>query len=467
MHVAPTDLEERLALLSFAARLLLSDDDREALLDRGFEALGDFARAREAALYLLEPGGDLVLERTSRGAAGARIAAADLDGTPLGAALTQKRPVSRPLDPDAAAPAPAREEPGSPDGCLCVPLLRAAGEPSGVAVLVPRDLASLDATAVQTLVVLQSILAVSLDNARAFRELRDAHEEMRSLLQAKNRMIEHLSHELRTPLAVLTASTRLLGKAAGRGDQKRAAAVRERMERALARLGELQAEATDISHGIATPDADLMTLWVERCADLMTSWTEESADTALAEQLRARIASLLGPTERERSEEIHLGDWLEGALEELAPRHRHRTVSLSCEREECPPVYLPEAALRKVVTGLVRNAFEATPDGGRIEISLREIDGHAELRVRDSGIGMDDELLRRLFFGFVHAGRTEDYSSGRPWEYGAGGSGLDLLRTKLFSERYGFAIEVVSAPGSGSTFTLRLPTAPEIREGDR
>jgi hypothetical protein len=64
-----------------------------------------------------------------------------------------------------------------------------------------------------------------------------------------------------------------------------------------------------------------------------------------------------------------------------------------------------------------------------------------------------------LFFGFVHAGSTDSYSSGRPYDFGAGGKGLDLQRIKLFSERHGFELQVTSQVGVGSAFVLELPPA--------
>jgi signal transduction histidine kinase len=118
---------------------------------------------------------------------------------------------------------------------------------------------------------------------------------------------------------------------------------------------------------------------------------------------------------------------------------------------------MPESPLYKAFRGLVRNAIESTPDGGTILIDLQEQNGSVTLRVRDNGIGMEEDLQEHLFHGFVHAGSTEDYSSGRQYDFKAGGQGLDLLRTKLFSERYGFRITFESKVGAGSVFCLEFP----------
>jgi signal transduction histidine kinase len=68
------------------------------------------------------------------------------------------------------------------------------------------------------------------------------------------------------------------------------------------------------------------------------------------------------------------------------------------------------------------------------------------LAVEDSGIGMTPEFQAVLFHGFQHPGETHDYSTRRPFDFGAGGRGLDLLRTRLFAERLGFRVHVSSEP---------------------
>jgi signal transduction histidine kinase len=120
-------------------------------------------------------------------------------------------------------------------------------------------------------------------------------------------------------------------------------------------------------------------------------------------------------------------------------------------------VYLPESLLFKSFRGLLRNAIEATPDGGMICVGLREASGNVRLDIRDTGVGIDTELQKHLFHGFIHAGITDRYSSGRPYDFGAGGKGLDLQRIKLFSERYGFKLSFASKVGAGSVFSLEFP----------
>jgi signal transduction histidine kinase len=295
-----------------------------------------------------------------------------------------------------------------------VPLVGGSNRVLG-AVTIDRDAADrLDEGRLQSLIVLQSILALGLEEAAARERLLEANEELENLYAAKSKMIDHLSHELKTPLAVLSASTALLGRAAVRQDEGRAAAVLERMDRSIARLLELQEEARDIA------EADASTI---------------------------------------AAQEIDLVCWIPEVLASIAPLHRHRSVRVETTLEPMPAIVVPEALLRKALIGLVRNAIEATADGGWVRVATTRRDAGVVLEVADGGVGFDEATRKQLFLGFVHTGSTDDYSSRRAYDFGAGGSGLDLLRTRHFADRSGFAIEVESEPGSGSRFRLVFPAA--------
>jgi hypothetical protein len=67
-----------------------------------------------------------------------------------------------------------------------------------------------------------------------------------------------------------------------------------------------------------------------------------------------------------------------------------------------------------------------------------------ELLVRDYGVGITEENKRRIFEGFFSTQETSDYSSKKPFDFNAGGRGADLLRMKIFSERFGFRLHMTS-----------------------
>jgi signal transduction histidine kinase len=151
-------------------------------------------------------------------------------------------------------------------------------------VAIDRDTGDpLDEGRLQSLIVLQSILALGLEQATARERLLEANEELEGLYAAKTKMIDHLAHELQTPLAVLSASTALLGRASVRQDQARAAGVLERMQRGLERLLELKEEACDIALADAGASA---------------------------------------------AQEIALSSWVPEVLAAIAPLHAHRAVRL-------------------------------------------------------------------------------------------------------------------------------------------
>jgi len=101
--------------------------------------------------------------------------------------------------------------------------------------------------------------------------------------------------------------------------------------------------------------------------------------------------------------------------------------------------------LQKIIDGLIKNAIENTPDVGKIEVVVQKKGEGAELEVRDFGVGITEENQTRIFEGFFATQETIDYSSKRPFDFNAGGKGADLLRMKIFSERYNFKIDMVTS----------------------
>ncbi len=107
--------------------------------------------------------------------------------------------------------------------------------------------------------------------------------------------------------------------------------------------------------------------------------------------------------------------------------------------------------LRRALLNLVENAVKYTPPGGKVELSLARVDGHAELRVEDTGPGIDPAHAERIFQPFVRL------DSARTREDGGAGLGLAIARSIVTS--HGGTLSVQTAPGAGSRFTIRLPLA--------
>jgi hypothetical protein len=93
---------------------------------------------------------------------------------------------------------------------------------------------------------------------------------------------------------------------------------------------------------------------------------------------------------------------------------------------------------------LVRNAFENTPDGSRIDVSVRNTVDGPQFEVVDFGVGITPENQRLIFENYFTTSDAMQYSTRRPYDFNAGGRGFDLLRIKIFSERYHFRMRWTS-----------------------
>jgi signal transduction histidine kinase len=98
----------------------------------------------------------------------------------------------------------------------------------------------------------------------------------------------------------------------------------------------------------------------------------------------------------------------------------------------------------QIISNLLSNAFRWTPEGGRIELSLSAANGSVSVVVSDTGPGITDEELDRIFRPF--------------WSRDGGGTGLGLAIARELALALGGRIEVRSQPGVGSRFELVLPT---------
>jgi hypothetical protein len=78
-------------------------------------------------------------------------------------------------------------------------------------------------------------------------------------------------------------------------------------------------------------------------------------------------------------------------------------------------------------------------------VKVKNRDSAVAFIVHDYGVGIVEEHRQRIFEGFFPTQETMEYSSKNPYDFNAGGKGADLLRLKIFSERFGFKLDVSSA----------------------
>ncbi|MEL6813249.1 MAG: HAMP domain-containing sensor histidine kinase [Cyanobacteria bacterium J06598_3] len=107
--------------------------------------------------------------------------------------------------------------------------------------------------------------------------------------------------------------------------------------------------------------------------------------------------------------------------------------------------------LTKAFTNLLQNAIRYTQPGGRIDFSLRRYKDWLQIAIEDTGIGIAEEHLNRVFERFWRADKARKYDGGA--------SGLGLSITQLIIQRHGGSIAVKSSVGHGSCFTVSMPVA--------
>ena len=149
---------------------------------------------------------------------------------------------------------------------------------------------------------------------------------------------------------------------------------------------------------------------------------------------------------------------------------RQRRIDYTFESHPfCINMLFDRDKIEKVFYNLLSNAFKFTPDGGRIalrvETTEQEGQYYVRITVRDTGCGIRSEEQTRIFERFYQTGNI-------PHEQ-AEGSGIGLMLTKDYVRLHGGEIEVESAPGAGSCFTVTLPcrsgfpdAADEVRPGE-
>ena len=117
--------------------------------------------------------------------------------------------------------------------------------------------------------------------------------------------------------------------------------------------------------------------------------------------------------------------------------------------DQLPLVLADPRRVRQVISNLLDNAAKYTPKGGHIDVHVEEDGGDVVVIIADSGPGIPSEHIDRIFEPFhrVDSGLTRT----------VGGTGLGLAITRRIVDAHGGRIEVQSAPGAGTTFTVRLP----------
>ena len=314
----------------------------------------------------------------------------------------------------------------------------------GVLCAVNKKEGNFDQPDVDLLTAIANYVALPIENAGIHEELERSYQGVQSLNRAKDRVIHHLSHELKTPVSILTASLGLLRKRLVDLEDRNWDSILDRAQRNLDRLLDMQYEIEDILREKDYKTYYLLSSLLDACADeLELLVTEHLEEKDIILRIRQRIEELFGPHETV-PEEIRLDQFVKKKVHALRPRFAHRQCSVRTRISGEHLIWLPPDVLGKIVEGLVRNAVENTPDGGQILVSVKKGKNGPDLEVKDTGIGISEENQRLIFENYFTAYETMQYSSRNPYDFGAGGKGFDLLRMRIFSERYDFKLKMKS-----------------------
>jgi len=280
--------------------------------------------------------------------------------------------------------------------------------------------------------------------ARDMTEKHLAQTEVKSLNRAKDRFIHHLSHELKTPVSVLAASLSVLNKKYVGREDKDLSRILNRAQRNLDRILDMQYEIEDILSQRDYKSYSLLSALLDACSDeLELLAVEETGRLDIIPRIRRRIETLFGPRDY-TADEIELNHFVAHKIKSLQHLFAHRQCRLETHFEPTPAISIPVEVLSKIVEGLIRNAVENTPDEGLIQVSVKNSLMGPELEIKDFGVGITAENRNLIFESYLTTHDTLQYSSRKPYDFYAGGKGFDLLRMKIFSEQYGFQIQMSS-----------------------
>ncbi len=265
-----------------------------------------------------------------------------------------------------------------------------------------------------------------------FRDTTDS----KALEHARRKVIDHLSHELKTPLVIIEATLKRFSEP-----------VRhvERIQQNLERLKGIQVAVEDIARDTEVGQAHIPGSLMGHIVDLLDIVGEKNPDRAAVIELLKNDVEELFPDRTPSPQFTELAPAVQSMLEETRVGIvRDRQLVLRTDIQSRPAPWIDPDALKRVLAALIKNAVEATPDGGEVVITIGITAGRARIDVADTGTGITAMSQKQIFEGFYHAEATELYATKKPFAFGAGGKGLDLLRLKILSRIHDFEISCTS-----------------------
>jgi hypothetical protein len=416
-----------------------SELDLDSLLSRFAETIRSSLGFRIAVIRVREPGTDRLKARAFAGidsAAQASVAGEDIQVEDFLSWLRDEFKVSRSYFishnheisrslPKGYTPAlgPREEWEWHEHDILFVPLSSRTGE-LVAAILVddPVDRLVPSRETVELLEIFGNHAVVAIENARLYRqlesytrELEAAGQHMREMHTLKSNFVSAVSHELRTPLTAIRAYVDTL---------------------LAAREGEIPRERLLHFLSIINDESQRLARLIESVLDLNRF---DSGAIRLARQ-PVELTELLDETARLLEPVAQVGQV------SLKVVHESADTRVDANRDQ----------MRQLALHLGSNAVKFTPPGGTVTLRLTGNAREVTLRVEDTGIGIPEHSLEKIFERFYQV----DSSLVRRY----GGTGLGLAICKSIVEWHGGRVYAESVPGRGSCFTVTLPrrTAPRV-----
>jgi signal transduction histidine kinase/putative component of toxin-antitoxin plasmid stabilization module len=289
---------------------------------------------------------------------------------------------------------------------LAVPLMR-EGEAFGALLMRRTDVRPFTEKHIALVKTFAYQAAIGIENVRLFNEIQDKSRQLEIANKHKSEFLANMSHELRTPLNSVIGFSDLL----------------------LERLyGELNEKQENYIRNIQLSGKHLLSL------------INDILDLSKIEAGRMELD--VGT--------VHIPSALQNAMMLMRERAQRQGIALSCKVDPgVDEVPADERKFKQIMLNLLSNAVKYTPQGGRVHVDARLANGHLEVAVSDTGVGIAPENQQAVFEEFRQVGRS-----------GSGaqeGTGLGLALARRFAELHGGTIRLESEPGKGSTFTVTLP----------
>ena len=154
------------------------------------------------------------------------------------------------------------------------------------------------------------------------------------------------------------------------------------------------------------------------------------------------------------AEYLHLNDIVPGIVSTYQPLAQEREIQLGYTiPANLPLISCPRTWFRQIIINLISNSLQFTPSKGKVivQASLKNDGGHLEISVTDTGIGIPNKDIDRIFKGFYRTRSTSNEITG---------AGLGLTLVQQLVQRCGGSISVTSQVGKSTTFTILMPAVP-------